>query len=148
MKCMIHLSLHAARAALLLVSATVLGSGGTAQAAPGGQLRVLLTGYWVCEESGDATTPPVPRPQDSFRVVADSSYRAPTGDGGTYLLLGSDLAMTSGPFAGRRYVLIGQGILHPLDATGQRTTDRCVRQGGAAARDRASDTAGGTVTPD
>ncbi|WP_353230137.1 hypothetical protein [Novosphingobium sp.] len=145
---MIPLSSQAVRAALLLVAVTGLCGSGTALAAPGGQLRVLLTGYWVCEQSGDATTPPVPRPQDSFRVVADSSYRAPTGDSGSYLLLGSDLAMTSGPFVGRRYVLIGQGILHPLDAAGQRTTDRCVRQGGAAARDRASDTAGGAGTPD
>ncbi len=103
-----------------------------AQAAPGGYLRVLLRGYWICETQGDATTPAMRRLQDSFRVIADSSYRTSSGATGTYLLLGTDMVMTGGPFAGRKYKLVGQGILHPLDASGKRTTDRCVRQANAS----------------
>jgi hypothetical protein len=125
-----RLSLRIARpalAALIALFAT------PAQAAPGGPLRVLLKGYWICETGGDATTAPVPQPQDSFRVLADSSYRSNDGGTGTYLLLGTDLTMTGGPFRGRRYVLVGQGIVHPLDASGKRSAGRCVRQSGAGA---------------
>lgn len=103
-----------------------------AGAAPGGNLRVLLRGYWICETQGDATTPPTQQLQDSFRVIADSSYRTTLGQTGTYLLLGTDLVMTGGPFRGRKYKLVGQGIIHPIDAAGNRTTDRCVRQANAS----------------
>ncbi len=91
-------------------------------------LRVLLKGYWVCESGGDAITPPTPLPQDGFEVLAGSAYRAGSGTVGAYLLLGQDLTMTSGAFRGRRFVLVGAGIAHPLDAQGQRTGERCVRQ--------------------
>ncbi len=113
-----------------------------APAAPGGYLRVLLKGYWLCESQGDATVAPVRQLQDSFRVIPDSSYRTSQGETGTYLLLGTDLAMTGGPFRGRRYKLVGQGILHPLDTSGKRTTERCVRQASASALDDDSDTGG------
>jgi len=109
-----------------------------AQATPGGLLRTLLKGYWVCETAGDATTPPARQVQDSFRVIADSSYRTAKGETGTYLLLGNDLLMTTGPFRARRYILVGQGILHPLDASGKRTSDRCVRQSSASALDESA----------
>ena len=82
----------------------------------------------MCETQGDATAPPVRQLPDSFRVIADSSYRTTTGLTGTYLLLGTDLTMTGGPFRGRRYKLAGAGILHPLDADGAKTSGRCVRQ--------------------
>jgi hypothetical protein len=105
-------------------------------------LRVLLKGYWLCETQGDATAPPVRQLQDSFRVIPDSSYRTTRGDTGTYLLLGNDMAMTGGPFRGRRYRLVGLGILHPLDAAGKRTTERCVRQATASALADDSDAGG------
>ena len=73
-------------------------SAAPAEAAPGGLLRTLLKGYWICETEGDATTPPKRLLQDSFRVIADSSYRTNKGETGTYLLLGNDLVMTTGPF--------------------------------------------------
>jgi hypothetical protein len=104
-----------------------------AQATPGGDLRVLLKGYWLCETQGDATMAPARQLQDSFRVIPDSSYRTTAGLTGTYLLLGTDLTITGGPFRGRRYKLVGQGILHALDQAGKRTTERCVRQASASA---------------
>lgn len=106
-----------------------------ALAAPGGYLHVLLGGAWVCETQGDATAPPVPKPQDSFQVIADSSYRTGNGAIGTYLLLGNDLAMTSGPFRGRRYKLTGLGILHPADNAGKQAEARCVHHAGGSAPD-------------
>ena len=117
-------------AALILIA-----TAGTAHAAPGGALRVLMKGYWACETGGDATTPPRPVPQDSFRVVSDSSYLLGDGTGGTYLLLGQDMVMTSGPFSARRYALVGQGMLHPEDANGTRSEERCVRQRNAGGSD-------------
>lgn len=115
-----------------------------AGAVPGGYLHVLARGAWACEQPGDATAPPVPVPQDSFRVIADSSYRTTDGREGSYLLLGNKVTMTTGPFKGRSYTLVGQGMLHPLDAQGQRTAERCVRLGAAngTGADTASDTAG------
>jgi hypothetical protein len=106
-----------------------------AHAAPGGLLRTLLKGYWVCETKSDAETAPTRLPNDSFRVIPDSSYRTAKGESGTYLLLGNSLVMTTGPFQARKYTLVGQGILHPLDAQGKRTGERCVRQSSASAFD-------------
>jgi len=106
-----------------------------AGAVPGGYLHVLLKGYWICESGGDATTPPKPVTEDSFRIVPDSSYRSNDGQTGSYLLLGNALVMTGGPLRGRRYTLVGQGILHPLNAAGKRTTERCVRQSTGSSMD-------------
>ena len=125
--------LPAVSAAMAFLAAAALAASGPAAAAPGGQLKVLLKGYWACEAMGDATAPPKPQPQNSFEVIADSSYRTAGGEAGSYLLLGQTMTMTSGPFRGRSYILVGQGILHPVDAAGQRSTDRCVRQRSAGA---------------
>lgn len=119
----------------LLALFLALAAPGIADAAPGGAMRVLLKGYWACEAGGDATSPPRPMPQDSFRVIADSSYVLADGTAGTYLLLGQDVVMTSGPFHARRYALVGQGMLHPIDAQGNRGEERCVHQRNASGND-------------
>lgn len=119
---------------LTLIALLIFGAN-PAQAVPGGYLRVLPTGYWVCETQGDATAAPVRQLQDSFRVIADSSYRTTKGDVGTYLLLGNEMTITGGPFRGRHYTLVGQGILHPLDAAGKRTIGRCVHRASASSLD-------------
>ncbi|KUR80962.1 hypothetical protein [Novosphingobium sp. FSW06-99] len=123
----------------LVLLALLISGANPAQAVPGGNLRTLLKGYWVCETQGDATEPPKRQLQDSFRVIPDSSYRTTTGMVGTYLLLGTDLTMTGGPFKGRTYKLVGQGILHVLDSAGKRTTERCVRQASASSLDDGPD---------
>ncbi len=111
----------------------------SAHAAPGGLLRTLLLGYWVCETKGDADVAPVRLLNDSFRVIADSSYKTTSGVVGTYLLLGNAMTMTTGPFKARKYILVGQGILHPVGADGKRTSDRCVRQSSASALEATTD---------
>lgn len=118
-----------------LLALLALAAPTAAHAAPGGAMRVLLKGYWACEVGGDATSPPRPAPQDSFRVIADSSYVLASGAAGTYLLLGQDMVMTSGPFRARHYELVGQGMLHPVDAKGTRTDERCVHQRNASGND-------------
>jgi hypothetical protein len=107
-------------ALLLLVAAP-------AMAAPGGAMWTVSQGRWTCELPGDATTPPTPRPENNFSVVPDSSYLV-GGVRGTYLLLGNKFTMTSGPFAGRRFVKVGLSLVK-LAPDGKREALRCVRAG-------------------
>ena len=100
-----------------------------AHAAPGGQLHTLIVGRWVCEQPGDATRAPVRREADDFWVVQDSSYRVRGGGRGSYLLLGGQLVMTSGPFEGRRYGLDSTATVHPLGPDGTALPQRCVKSG-------------------
>lgn len=104
------------------------------QAAPGGQLHTLMVGRWVCEQPGDATRAPVRQEADDFWAVQDSSYRVRGADGtkggrGSYLLLGGQLVMTSGPFEGRRYSLESNATLRPLGPDGAELAQRCVKSG-------------------
>lgn len=101
----------------------------SAQAAPGGQLHTLIVGRWVCEEPGDATRAPVRQEAEDFWVVQDSSYRVRGGGRGSYLLLGGQLVMTSGPFEGRRYGLDSTATVHPLGPDGAPLAQRCVKSG-------------------
>lgn len=86
-------------------------------------------GRWACELPGDATTPPSPQPEGNFNIVPDSSYAVASGERGAYLLLGNTLTMTSGPFAGRRFVRSGGATLVRLGADGEPMALRCVRAG-------------------
>ena len=45
-----------------------------AMAAPGGAMWTVPQGRWTCELPGDATTPPLPQPDNNFSIVPDSSY--------------------------------------------------------------------------
>ena len=113
-----------------------------AAATPGGAMWTMSQGRWTCELPGDATTPPTPQPAGNFSIVPDSSYIAASGGRGAYLLLGNRFTMTSGPFAGQRFVKVGGAMLIRLGADGQREPLRCVRAG--AVRD---DFADGAATP-
>jgi len=99
-----------------------------AHAVPGGQLHTLLQGPWSCEVPGDATVMPTPKPEENFRVTADSSYFVGE-QRGNYLLLGDQLSITSGPFNGRRYVMDSDAMMHRLAEDGKPTRLRCVRAG-------------------
>lgn len=105
-----------------------------AAAVPGGAMWTVAQGRWACELPGDATTPPVPQPENDFSVVPDSSYVV-HGERGTYLLLGNRFTMTSGPFAGRMFDKVGLSLIR-LGPDGKRGALRCVRAG--AVRDEAS----------
>jgi hypothetical protein len=94
-------------------------------------------GRWTCELPGDATTAPTPQPAENFNIVPDSSYVA-GGQRGTYLLLGNTFTMTSGPFAGRRFVKVGLSMIR-LGRDGEREPLRCVRAG-AVRNDYTADT--------
>jgi hypothetical protein len=104
-----------------------------ATAAPGGVIGTIETGRWFCELPGDASRPAQATPEEDFIAVKDSSYLTPKGEKGTYLLLGNDLAMTSGPLAGQRFRRDSLATMHKLDAQMQPTALRCVRAGDPAA---------------
>lgn len=100
-------------------------------------MSTVSQGRWTCELPGDATTPPTPQAADNFSIVPDSSYVV-AGQRGSYLLLGTKFTMTSGPFAGRRFVKVGSFMLVRLGPDGKREPLRCVRAG-AVREDFASD---------
>ncbi|WP_421838231.1 hypothetical protein [Novosphingobium sp.] len=121
-------------ATIAVLSALGLLAAAPARAAPGGTMLTVALGRWTCELPGDATTPPLPQPENNFSIVPDSSYVV-GGVRGTYLLLGTKFTMTSGPFAGRRFDKVGLSLLK-LGPDGKREGLRCVRAG--AVRDEYS----------
>lgn len=110
--------------ALLLIVLT-----GPANAVPGGKLAVLQQGSWTCEVPGDASVMPIAKPEASFAIVPDSSYVAPDGTRGSYLLLADELTMTSGTFNGRRFIMDGAEIMRELSGGSGKTGLRCVHAG-------------------
>jgi hypothetical protein len=118
--------------------ALFLAAAAPAMAAPGGAMWTVSQGRWIFELPGDATTPPTPQPAENFNIVPDSSYVV-SGQRGTYLLLGNKFTMTSGPFAGRRFVKVGLSLIK-LGPDDRREPLRCVRAG-AVRDDFTADTA-------
>lgn len=118
------------RPALLAPAALLALAAVPAAAVPGGEIGTLAQGPWTCETPGDALALPVPLPALSFRIVPDSSYLAPDGTRGTYLLLGDVLRMTSGPFDGRTLRVETPTRAVPIE-TAQSSAPRlrCVRGG-------------------
>jgi hypothetical protein len=99
-----------------------------ALAAPGGRLGTLQRGYYMCELPGDATGPAGIRvPAEDFTIVNASSYETPLGRG-SYLLTGQTAVMTSGPKQGERFHRESLGFLRKLDANGEISALRCIRQ--------------------
>jgi hypothetical protein len=111
-----------------LLLAALGGLAGVAVAAPGGPIATLQLGDYVCELPGDAAgAAGIRQPQRAFSVLNASSYSA-SGRRGTYLLTGTLVQMTSGPKKGERFIKLSENFLRELDAAGQQTALRCVRQ--------------------
>lgn len=119
----------------IIVLFCALALAAPAAAAPGGAMWTAAQGRWTCELPGDAASAPIPQPIHNFSIVPDSSYIAATGGRGAYLLLNDRLTMTTGPFAGHRFVRAGGATLIRLGPDGLRQPLRCVRAG--AVRDDA-----------
>ncbi len=104
----------------------LLGFTTSASAVPGGKLMTLQLGNWACEVPGDAAIMPIAKPELSFITVADSSYVSPDGLRGSYLRLAGEVTLTSGTFAGRRFVLDGEEIMRELADGANGSGIRCV----------------------
>jgi hypothetical protein len=109
---------------VVLMLATAVASASTP--APGGEIGTLEIGRYVCELAGDATGP-VGRhvPEADFRITNASSYRV-NGVGGSYLLTGDRMVLTSGLRKGERYRRISTGFLRKTEADGSDGPMRCV----------------------
>jgi hypothetical protein len=93
-----------------------------------GRLGTLRVGEYRCELPGDAAGPSRhPVPEEHFEVLNASSYRTAQG-GGTYLLTGNRLIMTSGPKRGQKYTRFSDNFLRKLDEAGNESPLRCVRR--------------------
>lgn len=93
---------------------------------PGGEIGTLEIGHYVCELAGDATGP-VGRhvPEADFRITNASSYRV-NGVGGSYLLTGDRVVLTSGLRKGEHYRRVSSGFLRKTAADGSDGPLRCV----------------------
>jgi hypothetical protein len=109
-----------------LAFATLTLAAAPALAVPGGEIGTLERGRYVCELPGDALGPRGRhQPEEDFRVVQGSSYRA--GDErGTYLLTGDRVVMTSGPKKGARFRRLSDGFLRRQNPDGSDGDLRCV----------------------
>lgn len=97
-----------------------------AAAVPGGEIDTLEVGNYICELPGDALGPRGEHvPSADFTVVFGSRYRS-GGVGGTYLLTGDEVVMTSGPRKGERYHRLTEGFLRRQNADGSDGALRCV----------------------
>lgn len=97
-------------------------------AAPGGPIDTIHRGDYYCELPGDATgLAGFVVPEEGFTITNGSSYATPQG-GGSYLLTGDVLAITSGPKRGQRYNRLSDNFLRKLDKDGKESTLRCVRR--------------------
>lgn len=114
---------------LVTIAIIALSVASAAQAVPGGKLMVLQKGGWTCEVPGDANTLAIEKPELGFETIADSSYVAPDGTTGSYLRLADRLTLTSGVFAGRRFVMDGEEILREVAQNDTPTGLRCVHAG-------------------
>lgn len=96
-------------------------------AAPTQEIATLPIGQYVCDLPGDALGPAGMRqPEAGFAILNASSYRA-EGGGGSYLLSGDVLTMTSGVRRGQRYHRLPSGLLRLIGPDGMDSPLRCYR---------------------
>jgi hypothetical protein len=105
-----------------------LAMAGPALAAPGGPIDTIHRGEYYCKLPGDATgLAGLVVAEEGFTIISGSSYMTPSG-GGSYLLTGDELVMTSGPKRGQRFNRISDNFLRKLGADRKESTLRCVRR--------------------
>ena len=93
------------------------------------RVGTIERGTYLCELPGSAASDAsIPQPHEGFRIVGGSRYESAAG-GGTYVRQGRRLVMTSGPRGGTVYAITRGSVLRKLDANGEATRLRCLRQG-------------------
>ena len=112
--------------ALVLIGWLFAGSALASQAE--GAIDTIHRGEYYCELPGDATTlAGFVVPEEGFTITSGSSYMTSAG-GGSYLLIGDILTMTSGPKRGQKFSRISDNFLRKLERDGTESTLRCVRR--------------------
>jgi hypothetical protein len=98
---------------LLILAAVLLTAlpAAPSRAVPGGEIGTLPHGRYFCELPGDAAGPwRIRVPEEDFVVISASNYQA-NGGRGSYLITNDNVAMTSGPLNGNRYIRQSHGFL-------------------------------------
>ena len=96
-------------------------------AARPGPMSTLTLGRYVCERPAEpGSQAAVTDAAASFAVTTASRYVASDGTRGTYLLMGNEVEMTSGPLAGTRLVRLRESFLRVIGANGEPGPTRCV----------------------
>ena len=96
-------------------------------AAPGGPIATLPQGDYACERPGDALgAVGLREPGADFAVTSASSYQIGLVTG-TYLYVGKQVTMTSGPRQGETFRRVGTGTLRRVGPDGALLPLRCVR---------------------
>ncbi len=93
-----------------------------------GEIGVMPQGLYVCELPDEhASSRGVVQPGTSFRITSASRYTSDQG-AGTYLRRGNIMVLSSGPRAGERYQIIGDGFVRRLE-NGAPGRLRCLHRG-------------------
>lgn len=93
-----------------------------------GPIGTLHRGDYLCEIAGNALGEAgIHQPDEDFSILHDSVYRTASG-GGTYLLTGKLIVMTSGPKRGERFRRLSDSFLRRLAPDGSETSLRCIRR--------------------
>lgn len=96
-------------------------------AGEGDAIATLRVGRYQCELPGNAMgAAGIRQPVSDFAITNSSSYATDNG-GGSYLLQGDTVTLTSGPRRGERYRKISENFLRRLAPDGSDSTLRCVR---------------------
>ena len=80
-----------------------------------GQIGTMPQGLYVCELPDEhASSRGVVQKGTSFRITSASRYISDQGTG-TYLRRGDTMVLSSGPRAGERYQVVGDGFVRKLE---------------------------------
>lgn len=115
------------RAVPVIAALGIAGLGSSALAGAG-RLGTLPQGSYTCSLAGDAGGEAWREmPEAAFIIGNASSYQAPDGGYGIYLMTGDRIVFTRGPMKGQRFDRVGSASLQKIDADGEKTRVRCVR---------------------
>lgn len=91
-------------------------------------LETMPKGQYQCALPGDAAGEAW-RPVEgtNFRIINASSYKAPDGSRGTYLLTGKTFVFTNGPFSNMRFERTGDNLLRKIEPDGKPGRILCAR---------------------
>ncbi len=115
------------RAILPIALAVSAATPGPAFAVSGGPIDTMPLGYYVCAVPGGTDGPALRHVPDADFEIRDSSSYLVDGQLGTYLLLGDEMTMTSGPFQGARFHRESSGLLKRLGPDGDEDRLSCSR---------------------
>lgn len=115
----------------VLVALALLAHSLPLWAGEGDAIATLRVGRYQCELPGNAMgAAGIRQPVSDFAITNASSYATDNG-GGSYLLQGDTVTLTSGPRRGERYRKISENFLRRLAPDGSDSTLRCVRNNGS-----------------